>query len=262
MKQPANSSPSVPVERKPEHEDLLEFLNYQLYVDPLNQIGLDRRAIVNTLNPHSYVVAERDEMFRRALQQADILLPDGVGIVWACRVLKRKSIRRVSGMDAFLHFLNVASVSSDENKRRVFFLGSSPSTLEKIHQRIRTEYPSLVVGSYSPPYKDAFSNEDQQSMLNAVRDFRPHFLFVGMTAPKQEKWVFQNQHDLSATIICSIGAVFDYYAGTIRRPGAFWRRIGMEWFIRFLREPKRLWKRNLVSNPQFVLRVLRLKFSN
>lgn len=240
----------------------LTFANYHLYADDLSMIDLDQRNIINTINPHSFYIAEEDKTFRQALENAQVLLPDGIGIVWACRFLNRQVIRRISGMDVFQYLLRAAEGQADSAKRRIFFLGASPQTLDKIELRIGREYPSIRMGAYSPPFKEVFSDQDNEAIVSAVKKFNPHFLFVGMTAPKQEKWVYENEKELPATIICSIGAVFDYYAGTIKRPGAFWRRIGLEWFIRFLREPKRLWKRNLISGPFFIFRVFRLKLTH
>jgi N-acetylglucosaminyldiphosphoundecaprenol N-acetyl-beta-D-mannosaminyltransferase len=121
------------------------------------------------------------------------------------------------------------------------------------------EYPDLKVNTYSPPYKNEFSREETMAMIGAVNDFAPDVLFVGMTAPKQEKWVHENRHLIKAPIICSIGAVFDFYAGTVKRPGKFWISIGLEWFPRLLREPRRLWRRTFVSTPVFLWYVIKEK---
>ena len=242
--------------------DAISFADYKLFCDDLSRICLEKRTIINTLNPHSFCLAENDETFRRALKDADILLPDGVGIVWACRLLTNRSISRISGMDVFRSLLKRISVEAEPARRRIFFLGASPQTLKKIKDRVFKEYPSIELEYYSPPYREKFSTLDRKNMVEAVQMFKPHVLFVGMTAPKQEKWVYENHEELQAKVICSIGAVFDYYAGTIKRPGPFWRRIGLEWLIRFLREPKRLWRRNLISGPHFVLKVLKLKLAS
>ena len=138
----------------------------------------------------------------------------------------------------------------------VFFLGASEETLEKIKSKSSQEYPNITFGSYSPPYKVAFSKKDSKIMYDKVNVFNPDVLFVGMTAPKQEKWVHLYKNELNANTICSIGAVFDFYAGTIKRPGNFWVSIGLEWFPRFLKEPKRLARRNLVSTPKFLLEII------
>ena len=99
-------------------------------------------------------------------------------------------------------------------------------------------------------------------MVMAINNFKPDILFVGMTAPKQEKWVFVNKENIDANTIVSVGAVFDFYAGTVRRSSPFWIKLGLEWLPRFLREPKRLAKRNLVSTPKFILQVLYLNKIN
>ncbi|MDD7914967.1 WecB/TagA/CpsF family glycosyltransferase [Polaribacter ponticola] len=180
--------------------------------------------------------------------QSDILLPDGSGIVLAAKVLRGKVIKKIAGADIHKHLLNYA----DKNNKKIFYLGAAPSTLELIEKRIQKEHPNIKVGSFSPPYKPEFSDIDSANMIKEVNDFNPDFLFVGMTAPKQEKWVAMNKKKLDATITVSIGAVFDFYAGTVKRSSSFWINIGLEWLPRLLKEPKRLWRRNFVSTPQFL----------
>lgn len=240
----------------------LSLANYNLFTDDLSRLCRGGAAIINTLNPHSFYIAESDSVFKKALQSSDVLLPDGVGVVWAARFLKHQSISRISGMDAFQYVLHAASKEPDPVRRRIFFLGAAQETLNRIKERMAREFPSLEVECYSPPFKDEFSADDNEKIITAIKKFNPHVIFVGMTAPKQEKWVFQNKVQLPPAIVCSIGAVFDFYAGTVKRPGSFWRGIGLEWLIRFLREPRRLWKRNLISGPYFIFRIFQLKFSS
>lgn len=214
-------------------------------------IPATQKKVINTINPHSYCVAKKDDKFQKALKEADILIPDGTGIVWAARMLKGKTISRITGTDMHAYLLKQAQ----EHQLKVFYMGSSDETLFKIKERIQKEYPAISCGTYSPPYKAVFSEEDNQAMRDAINSFRPDILFVGMTAPKQEKWVHQNREELQANVICSIGAVFDFYAGTVERPGPFWQKLGLEWLPRLLREPKRLWHRNFISTPKFLLEV-------
>ena len=131
----------------------------------------------------------------------------------------------------------------DHEKGSCFYLGSSEKTLALITERISKEYPNIRLGTHSPPFKPQFSFDDNAKMLNAINTFKPDVLFVGMTAPKQEKWSFDHKNALDVTIICSIGAVFDFYAGTLKRPNKIWIKFGMEWLGRLLKEPKRMWKR-------------------
>lgn len=208
-------------------------------------------------NPHSLVVAASDDTFKASLQNADILLADGVGMVWAGKILQLPIKERVAGSDFFLTLSEMAEKSGG---LRYFFLGSNSYVLERIRTRLRDDYPSLeICGMYSPPYKDEFDEHDNEVMINLVNQAKPDVLWVGMTAPKQEKWIYQNRNRLSVPCIAAIGAVFDFYAGTIERPSLFWQRLGLEWLRRLLREPRRLWKRNLISMPIFLLWVFREK---
>lgn len=238
--------------------NLLKIIDNHVFSEDLNSIDLNKKTIINTINPHSYCVSKSDISFQKALLNSDILLPDGSGIVIAAKFLRNKKIVKIAGADIHRHLLEDAN----KNHKKVFYLGAAPNTLKLIKERISKEYPNINMGSYSPPYKPEFSNEDSQKMINEVNGFNPDILFVGMTAPKQEKWVASNKENLNATITVSIGAVFDFYAGTVERSGAFWINIGLEWLPRLLKEPKRLWRRNFVSTPLFLWYLLKAKFVN
>ena len=230
----------------------MKLLGYTLTPD-YPQFPVKEKTIVNTINPHSYCVAKSDLEFKEALRQSDFLLPDGVGIVLAAKVLKGKKIEKIAGYDVFIHLMQ----QLNEKGGTSFFLGAAPETLEKIKERSARDFPNVKVHTYSPPDNTIFSGEESQQMWEAVNAVQPDALFVGMTAPKQEKWVHQYIEHLNANIICSIGAVFDFYAGTVKRPSQFWIKLGLEWLPRFLKEPRRLAERNLVSTPKFVWEVLR-----
>lgn len=216
------------------------------------------KTVINTINPHSYCEAKKDVFYNQALHQSDILLPDGIGIVWAIKTLNGKKITRIAGYD--LHECILEKINKESGK--VFYMGSTLKTLLKIQKRIKIEYPNITSNSYSPPFKSSFTEEENAQILAAINIFEPDVLFVGMTAPKQEKWVHQHKQQINAKVIASIGAVFDFYAGSIKRPGRFWIALGLEWFPRFLREPKRLWRRNFISTPLFVKDVLTAKLLN
>lgn len=232
-----------------------ELLDYKVYTGDLSQIDFKKNKIINTINPHSYCVSKQDKIFKTALQKSDILLPDGIGIVWAEKFLKQTVIQKIAGYDLFLFLMQ----KLEKDKGTVFFLGSSTNTLNKIKARCKIEFPSVSFGSFSPTYKPIFSEKDSEVMCKAVNTFKPDVLFVGMTAPKQEKWVYQFKDQLHVDNICSIGAVFDFYAGNIKRSSDFWINIGLEWLPRLIKEPKRLYYRNLVSTPKFILEVLSFK---
>ena len=230
-------------------------LGYKIYEHTLESIDFARNKIINTINPHSYCLSRYDKLFYEALQSSDILLPDGTGIVLASKIVNNKKINKIAGADIHKYLLQQAHLKN----QKVFYLGAAQSTLFIIEDKIKKEFPNIIVSSFSPPYKSQFTESETAQMLKKVNEFKPDILFVGMTAPKQEKWVFANKDNIDANTIVSIGAVFDFYAGTIKRPGNFWIAIGLEWLPRFLREPKRLAKRNLVSTPKFLLEIIWFK---
>ena len=227
-------------------------LGFDVFKFGLKSIDFDKNKIINTINPHSYCLSRYDKLFNEALQSSDILLPDGTGIVLASKIVNNKKINKIAGADIHQYLLQQANLKT----QKVFYLGAAQSTLLLIEGKVKKEFPNIIVSSFSPPYKPRFSDKETAQMLEKVNDFKPDILFVGMTAPKQEKWVFANKDNIDANTIVSIGAVFDFYAGTIKRPGNFWVSIGFEWLPRFLKEPKRLARRNLVSTPKFLLEII------
>ena len=234
---------------------MIHFLGYTIHDNLLNNLIIDKKYIVNTLNPHSYCIAKKDVEFQNSLKNSDILLPDGIGIVWAIYILLRKKIKKIAGADAHIHFLNLAN----HDKLKVFYVGASELTLRKIEDRVLMDFPNCKVASYSPPFKIQFSEKENEIMLAKINNFQPDILFIGMTAPKQEKWVYHNKENINAKVICSIGAVFDFYAGTVKRASPFWIKIGLEWLPRLVKEPRRLFYRNFISTPKFIFEVLSFK---
>lgn len=209
-------------------------------------------------NPHSLVVARNDVFFSEALKKADILLPDGIGIVLAAKILGLNLEERVAGYE---FFTGLSQKANESNKKvKIFFLGSTEAVLDKIKDKLSRDYPNLViVGSISPPFKPEFSDQDNESMISEINKVKPDVLWVGMTAPKQEKWIYQNKDKLNVPLMGAIGAVFDFYAGTKKRSSSWVCKLGIEWLPRLLREPRRLFKRNFISSPLFLIMVFKEK---
>jgi N-acetylglucosaminyldiphosphoundecaprenol N-acetyl-beta-D-mannosaminyltransferase len=206
-------------------------------------------------NPHSLVVASHDPAFTTALKHSDLLLPDGKGILMAARALNFPIKERVTGSE-FFYGLTVALAK--QGGTRYFFLGSTNQVLKLITDRMIKEFPSIkVCGTLSPPFKAEFSDDENGEMVAAVNAAQADVLWVGMTAPKQEKWIYENRNKLQVPLIGAIGAVFDFFAGTRKRSSVFWQKLGLEWLPRFLREPQRLWERNLKSTPIFLYWIAR-----
>lgn len=227
-------------------------LGYQVFTGEEDFFSEGFHGVISTINPHSYIVARKDAAFRKLLLDSDLLLPDGIGIVLAARVLAGRRIKRITGSDIHRILLNYL----ERKNGSCFYFGSSQNTLDKLKDRLTKEHPGISSGFFSPPFKPDFTEEEDLSMIKIINDFNPEVLFVGMTAPRQEKWVHRNREHLNAQIICPVGAVFDFYAGTVKRPGKFWLNTGLEWLPRLLREPGRLWKRTLISTPLFIWYVI------
>ena len=233
-------------------EQTVSVLGYTVYAGSRDYLADGVTGVVATLNPHSYVIARRDMRFQKALKAADILIPDGTGIQLAAKVLEGRRIEKIAGSD--LHEVIITAL--DKRGGSCFYLGSSDATLLKIRERLAREHPGVRVGLFSPPYREKFSDEENEALIRAVNEFSPDVLFVGMTAPKQEKWVHEHRGALKVPLVCPVGAVFDFYAGTVKRSGQFWIRMGLEWLPRLLREPGRLWRRNFISTPLFLFFLL------
>ena len=219
------------------------------------------KVLINTINAHSYNTAQTDEAFAEALSKGDYLIPDGTSIVKACRWLKAKSRpkERIAGWDLFSFEMNVLERKSEELRvksekcLKVMFMGSSEKVLSLIRERAAVDYPNLEVVTYSPPYKPEFSDEDNQAMIKAINNADPDLLWIGMTAPKQEKWTYSHWDELNIHCHCgTIGAVFDFYAGTVKRAPLGWQRNSLEWLYRLLMEPQRMWRRYIIGNAKFL----------
>ena len=260
------------------------------------------KLLINTINAHSYNTARKDELFAEALTNGDVLIPDGVSIVKACRWIKAKSLpkERIAGWDLFEFEMNKLeecgmknvecgvsgeecgmnnssldnsqSASADHSKlktqnsklrssqRTVMFMGSSQKVLDLIVKRAAEVYPHLKVVTYSPPYKPEFSDEDNKAIIDAINAVNPDLLWIGMTAPKQEKWTYSHWNELNIHChVGTIGAVFDFFAGTVERAPMWWQRHGLEWLYRLLKEPKRMWRRYIIGNTLFLWNMLKEK---
>jgi N-acetylglucosaminyldiphosphoundecaprenol N-acetyl-beta-D-mannosaminyltransferase len=204
-------------------------------------------------NPHSLVVAQHDIGFQSALTQAGLVVADGIGVSFMARLIGVQIGPRITGTD---YFQAVLMALQQRGGGRVFFFGSSQRVLDLVAKRFAADFPSLTLcGTFSPPF-GSWSDEENRRMVLVINDAKPDVLWVGMTAPKQEKWVEENRHNLTAPVIGSIGAVFDFYAGTYARAPQWVCRIGLEWAYRFILEPRRMWQRNCVSAPKFFWLVL------
>lgn len=210
-------------------------------------------------NPHSLEIARKDSALQEALFAADLVTPDGAGIVLASRLLGGRIPERVCGPDILpalcdhLHRFHPGT--------RMFFLGSSDENLHQLGNRMRADYPHLVLaGMLSPPYRSEFTEEENSTMIEAVNRADADLLWLGLGAPKQEKWAYRHRERLHVKLIGPIGGAFDWYTGRIKLPPLWMQQAGLQWLHRLVQEPRRLWRRNLDS-PIFLARVLCQKWA-
>ena len=190
-----------------------------------------------------------------------MLILDGVSIVKACKWIKAKSQpkERIAGWDLFSFEMEKLERESEELRTKseeskiVMFMGSSQKVLDLIVKRAAEVYPHLKVVTYSPPYKPEFSDEDNKAIIDAINAANPDLLWIGMTAPKQEKWTYSHWNELNIHChVGTIGAVFDFFAGTVERAPIWWQEHGLEWLYRLIKEPKRMWHRYIIGNSLFL----------
>lgn len=214
------------------------------------------KLLINTINAHSYNTALKDVFFAEALMKGDALIPDGASIVMACRKLKAKSqpTERIAGWDLF----TMEMERLNQKGGTCFFMGSSEKVLNLIREKAKTVYPNIRIETYSPPYKPEFSEEENRAIIEAINRANPDLLWIGMTAPKQEKWAYRHWDELDIHCHCgTIGAVFDFFAGTMERAPLWWQEHSLEWLYRLLKEPKRMWRRYIIGNTLFIWNIFR-----
>lgn len=216
--------------------------------------------LINTINAHSYNTALNDPLFAEALTNGDVLIPDGASIVKACKWLKAKSqpTKRIAGWDLFC--LEMEKLNQRGGK--CFFMGSSPKVLVLIKEKAKIVYPNIVVETYSPPFKSEFSEEENKAIIDAINQSQPDLLWIGMTAPKQEKWTYTHWEELKINChVGTIGAVFDFFAGTMQRAPIWWQEHSLEWLYRLIKEPKRMWRRYIIGNTLFIINIMKEKWN-
>jgi N-acetylglucosaminyldiphosphoundecaprenol N-acetyl-beta-D-mannosaminyltransferase len=201
------------------------------------------------VNPHSLAVAKGDEAFREVLLGANWLVPDGSGVVLGSKLTGGGITGRITGSDVF----EDVNTYLNEVGGSVFFLGATDKTLEKIRGKMVNDYPNITIsGVFSPPFSQSFTEQELDMMIDTINTVTPDVLWVGMTSPKQDLFIYQNRSRINVKFAAGVGAVFDFYTGKIERSHPVFQWLGLEWLPRLLREPARLWRRTFVSAPIFI----------
>jgi len=197
---------------------------------------------------HGIVTARQDREFRSVLNSADVATPDGMPVVWALRSFGALGQQRVYGPTLMLQLCEAAV----RRGHRIFLYGGRSEVLPALCEQLKAPYPALmIVGTYSPPFRPPTTEEDER-VKQMIRDSGADLIFVGISTPKQEKWMALHQQDFPGKVLVGVGAAFDIRAKRVRQAPSWMQRAGLEWFFRLLMEPARLWKRYLLITPQFL----------
>ena len=200
---------------------------------------------------HGVMEAQRDPGLRHILNHAAINLPDGMPMTWLGRLQGFKGMDRVFGPD----FMAAMCLISVERSYRNFFYGGNPGVADLLAETLQRKFPGLqVVGTYTPPFRP-LSSEEEASLLEQVSEAKPHIVWVGLSTPKQERFMAQYVERLRVPLLVGVGAAFDYHTDAIRDCSGWIKRAGLQWLHRLMQDPKRLWRRYLRNNPAFVWRV-------
>lgn len=236
------------------HEDTTRLL-FGLEVDALtlpDVVGLaadaiagHRRLLVGVVNAAKIAKLQTDPLLRESLLTSDVLLADGQSVVWASRLLRHPLPERVAGIDLFEALLTLA----DEQHLRIYLLGARPETLHQLRGVVADRWPGATIAGSRDGY---FGEDESDEVAEQVAATQPDLLFLGMTTPKKEVFLARYGAALGVPVVHGVGGSFDVLAGVTRRAPDRWQRCGMEWAYRVLQEPRRLWRRYLVTNSAFV----------
>jgi len=219
----------------------------------LEAVRQSRRGYVCITNVHAVMEGYDDPQVKAALNGAMLCTPDGMPMVWLGHWAGKKEMSRVYGPDLMLR---LCADSCKEGWRHFFYGGANGAALE-LAAKLKERFPGLVIaGIYEPPFRP-LNETEEKALIGTVGAARPDFFWVGLSTPKQDKFMADYSPKLDATVMLGVGAAFDFHSGRIRQAPAWMQRLGLEWFFRLCMEPRRLWKRYLKHNPRFVYHIVR-----
>lgn len=207
--------------------------------------------------PNAYltVIANNDNEILNVINKADFAIADGMPLVWYSKTFKKPIPERISGSDFFYRYcqkMNEAGISC------FFFGGKDENVIHKIVKKIRKDFKNIKITGYCiPPFVEEFKGGIKEKILNIINEKKPDVVWVGLSAPKQEKWIYDNIERLDIGMACGVGAVFNFYSGSIKRAPRWMQKAGFEWLFRMLVEPRRLFKKYIVYNTRFTFLVLK-----
>ena len=208
----------------------------------------ERAHYIAVSNVHGLMESQHSESFKKVLDAADLCVPDGMPVIWVGRLRGHQMERRVYGPDLFLSFCR----ETEGKGYRHFFYGGAAGIPEALAEKLREQFPKLeVAGTYSPPFR-AITQEEDAEIVEMINGANADVLWVGLGCPKQEIWMNEHRERLRVPVLVGVGQAFDIHAGRLRQAPRWMRENGLEWLFRLAAEPRRLWRRYLVYNSEFV----------
>ena len=211
-----------------------------------------RKGYVCVTGVHGVMESQEDAHFRGILNRAFLNTPDGMPMVWVGKLRGHREMHRVYGPDLMLR---VCEFTRDKPYTH-FLYGGAEGVATELRQRLEQRFPGIkIVGTYTPPFRPLNANEEAE-LTRTVNELKPDIFWVGLSTPKQEKFMAQYLEKFDATLMFGVGAAFDFHAGRVRQAPRWMQRSGLEWFFRLCCEPRRLWRRYLRNNPRFAFRII------
>jgi len=204
------------------------------------------------VNVAKIINARKDQQLFESIVSSDLINIDGMGVVWGARFLGHKIPERVTGIDLF----NQLVERSSAKKHPIFLLGAKQVVVEKVHKILKEKHPELIIAGYN----DGYFEGKEEEIVNKIRGSGARLLFVAMSSPKKEKFINKWQSQLSVDFVMGVGGTFDVISGYVSRAPLWMQNSGLEWLYRVIQEPRRMWKRYLITNSYFLLLVLKSKF--
>ncbi len=210
-------------------------------------LNRERTSAIYTPNTEMIMMAENDREFKEVMNSADLVIPDGIGLIYASKIHNLGLTDRVPGIELMDRILKYCHTT----RRSIYLFGGKPGTADLAGQKILEKYPNIVIKGIENGY---FDQSDENRIINSINEAKPDVLFVALGAPKQEKWIAKNRRTLNAHVAMGVGGSLDVYAGNVKRAPVFFQKLGIEWMHRLLKEPSRIGR--MMALPKFMIKVI------
>ncbi len=228
----------------------INVININELLIQLNKLIASKKShYICVTNVHTVTTGISNKSFRDITNNSSLSIPDGMPLVWIAKNRGYRNIEKCSGPDIMLEIFRISEQKGYSN----YFYGSTEDTLNKMKKNLLNKFPKLnIIGMDSPPYRE-LSKEEDEEVISKINALKPNIIWIGLGAPKQEIWMQNHVNKINSSVIFGVGAAFDFHAGTLKRAPLWMQNHGLEWLYRFIKEPRRLWKRYLLINLKFIV---------